>query len=65
MKGLKYLHAVDDIIKVKKKAEELEKFLQDKLSEDDFKKFAILFKELMIFGFDKVKAILKEFLENE
>ena len=60
MKGLKYIHAVDDIIKVKKEAEELEKFLQDRLSEDDFKKFVILFKELMIFSFDKIKALLND-----
>ncbi len=31
------------------KAEEMQKFLQDRLSEDDFKKVTVLYKELMIF----------------
>ena len=65
MKGVKYISTISDMVKAKKKIEELEKFLQDRLSEDDFKKFTMLFKELMVFSLDKVKAFLEEFLESE
>lgn len=45
---------IDDVkqinVKAMEKAEELEEFLRDKLSESDFKKFSVLFKEMTMLG---------------
>lgn len=44
---------------VKEKAEELEKFLQDRLSEADYITFGRLLKEIMSLSFNGLKDVLE------
>jgi hypothetical protein len=46
------------------KARELEKFLEDRLSEDDYKKFGVLFGELVSSGFAGLRVDMEEFLSG-
>ena len=46
------------VINARRSAEELDKFLQDRLSEDDFKKVAILLKDIVMLSTGNVKAEL-------
>ena len=47
--------------KLKEKAEELEKFLQDRLSEDDYKTVGRLLKEILLLSLEPVKDVFEEY----